>query len=115
MGLMLPGTVATHLFLVCAILFPHHLVVSATCTKEDKYRILYNVDCWGYLRRDPEPHANVGEDCCREVRQVPDMDTECVYRLLTKKEIEHVLPLRVRYLRNRCAPAAPRSPPPPRR
>ena len=80
---MLPVKVAA-LLLVCVIMYPQ--IVASTCTNKEKDEILEH--CKEYIGHGPPDlfPMDPDEPCCKAAREVPQMDMQCIVKLLTAKE-----------------------------
>jgi hypothetical protein len=81
------------------------------CTQEQKKAILSN--CLDYITHKP-PHLFVpahNGPCCSKVRDVPNIDMECIVKLLTVRERIEYLDVKIKNLRTYCSPFQLRPPP----
>jgi len=82
---MLPAKVPIIFLLVCAIAFSLGQIGAGDCTIDQRDKITQ--DCREYIKlKGPVTAPSYDDECCVAIRAVPNLDMECIIRLLSNKQ-----------------------------
>lgn len=108
---MFPGKLATVIFLLYATTYPQ--LVTSECTEHQKNMILWKCTSWiGIPSRIDYPNYN--SRCCKAVRDVPDLDLNCIALRLMPQEWKTYKVQKLLALKEPCSVKSSPPPPPPR-
>ncbi|AQK41694.1 hypothetical protein Zm00014a_028983 [Zea mays] len=84
---MLPAKVSfVFLIVYCAVTFSlGQIAVGEACTVDQRDKI--TTDCREFIKlKGPVTAPSYTDDCCVAIRAVPNLDMECIIRLLSNKQ-----------------------------
>jgi hypothetical protein len=83
---MLPAKVTFLFLLVCAVAFLlGQIGAGEECTMDQRDKITQ--DCREYIKlKGPVTAPSYDDECCVAIRAVPNLDMECIIRLLSNKQ-----------------------------